>query len=99
MYKVITLTSSDDQKITIDQKSAERSGLLKGLDYEEEKSEIPLLDFRGDVVKKVVEYLIHYQSTEPRELPKPLPSANLLDVTDVWDVSFLESVDLVLPLI
>jgi len=95
MSKVITLTSSDAQKITIDQKSAERSGLLKGLmqDYQED-SDVPLPDVRGDVLKKVVEYLIHYQNAEPRELPKPLPSANLLDVTDEWDISFLGSVDL-----
>ncbi len=95
MSKVITLTSSDAQKITIDQKSAERSGLLKGLmqDYQED-SDVPLPDVRGDVLKKVVEYLIHYQSAEPKELPKPLPSANLLDVTDEWDISFLGSVDL-----
>lgn len=95
MSKVITLTSSDGQKHTIDEKSAERSNLLKGLisDYTED-TDIPMPDIRGDVLKKVVEYLIKYKDTEPKEIPKPLPSNNLLDVTDEWDVSFLNSIDL-----
>jgi S-phase kinase-associated protein 1 len=95
MSKTIALTSSDGIKIQIDEKSAERSNLLKGLiqDYSED-SEIPMPDIRGDVLKKVVEYLSHYKESEPKEIPKPLPSANLLDVTDDWDVTFINSVDL-----
>ena len=91
----LTLTSSDGQKIQIDNKSAERSGLLKGLlaDYSED-TDIPMPDIRGDILKKVVEYLIQYKDKEPKELPKPLPSANLLDVTDEWDVTFINGVDL-----
>jgi S-phase kinase-associated protein 1 len=95
MSKIITMTSSDGQKITIDEKSAERSSLMKGLiqDYTE-NSDIPMPDIRGEVLKKVVEYLTHYNESEPKEIPKPLPSANLLDVTDEWDVTFINSVDL-----
>jgi S-phase kinase-associated protein 1 len=95
MSKTIVLTSSDGIKVTIEEKSAERSNLLKGLiqDYSED-SEIPMPDIRGDVLKKVVEYLSHYRESEPKEIPKPLPSANLLDVTDDWDVTFINSVDL-----
>jgi len=89
------MTSSDGQKITIDEKSAERSSLMKGLiqDYTE-NSDIPMPDIRGEVLKKVVEYLTHYNESDPKEIPKPLPSANLLDVTDEWDVTFINSVDL-----
>lgn len=95
MSKIITMTSSDGQKITIDEKSAERSSLMKGLiqDYTE-NSDIPMPDIRGEVLKKVVEYLTHYNDSDPKEIPKPLPSANLLDVTDEWDVTFINSVDL-----
>ena len=95
MSKIITMISSDGQKITIDEKSAERSSLMKGLiqDYTE-NSDIPMPDIRGEVLKKVVEYLTHYNESDPKEIPKPLPSANLLDVTDEWDVTFINSVDL-----
>ena len=95
MSKTITLTSSDGQKVPIDDKSSERSNLLKGLkeDYTED-TDIPMPDIRGDVLKKVVDYLVHYKESEPKEIPKPLPSPNLLDVTDEWDVTFINSVDL-----
>jgi len=95
MSRVITLTSSDAQKITIDEKSAERSELLKGLlqDYTE-NSDVSITEIKGEVLKKIVEYLTHYKETDPKEIPKPLPSANLLDVTDEWDVTYINSVDL-----
>lgn len=95
MSKPLTLTSSDGIKVTIDEKSASRSTVIKGLlqDFQEDR-EIPMPEVRGDVLKKVVEYLIHYRDSEPREIPKPLPSANLIEVTDEWDVTFINAIDL-----
>jgi S-phase kinase-associated protein 1 len=95
MSKPLILTSSDGIKVSIDEKSASRSTLVKGLlqDYQEEK-DIPMPEVRGDVLKKVVEYLIHYKDSEPREIPKPLPSANLVENTDEWDANFINSIDL-----
>jgi S-phase kinase-associated protein 1 len=81
--------------VAINEKSCGKSNLLKGLiqDYTED-TDIPMPDIKGDVLKKVVEYLTHYKETDPKEIPKPLPSANLLDVTDEWDVAYINSVDL-----
>lgn len=95
MSKTLTLTSSDNAKVTIDSKSAERSFLLKNLlqDYTED-SDIPMPDIKGDILKKCVEYMTHYKDTEPRDIPKPLPSPNLLDVTDEWDVNYISGIDL-----
>jgi S-phase kinase-associated protein 1 len=95
MSKIINLISSDGVKVSIDEKSAQRSQLLKGLvqDYQGE-NEIPMPDIRGDVLKKVVEYLVHYKETEPKEIPKPLPTSNLNEVTDEWDVNFINGIDL-----
>lgn len=95
MSKTITLISSDGQKVSIDEKSCGKSNLLKGLmqDYSED-TDIPMPDIKGDVLKKVVEYLTHYQDSDPKEIPKPLPSANLLDVAEEWDVNYINSVDL-----
>ena len=91
----LTLTSSDNQKIQIDSKSAERSHLLKGLiaDYNQ-KDDIPLPDIKYDILKKVVEYLAHYKEKEPQQIPKPLPSQDLKEVTDEWDVNFINGMDL-----
>ena len=95
MSKTLILTSFDNISVPIDFKSAERSSLLKGLlqDYTDD-STIPMPDIRGDILKKCVEYLVKYKDTEPKEIPKPLPSANLTDVTDEWDVNFIGGVDL-----
>ena len=95
MSKNLTLTSSDNQKIQIDSKSAERSHLLKGLiaDYNQ-KDDIPLPDIKYDILKKVVEYLAHYKDKEPQQIPKPLPSQDLKEVTDEWDVNFINGMDL-----
>ena len=91
----LNLVSSDNQKIQIDSKSAERSQLLKGLleDYDQ-KDEIPLPDIKFDILKKVVEYLTFYKDKTPREIPKPLPSPNLAEVTDEWDVNFINGIEL-----
>jgi len=95
MSKTLTLISSDAVKIQIDSKAAERSNLLKGLiqDYSED-SEIPMHEVKGDVLKKVVEYLNHWSNGEPKEIPRPLPSNNLKEATDEWDAEFIESIDI-----
>ena len=95
MSKVITLTSSDGVKVAIDSKSAERSQLLKGLlqDYTEE-DDVPMTEIRGDILKKCVEFMTHYKDIEPKEIPRPLPSPNLLDVASEWDVNFISGIDL-----
>ena len=96
MRKIITMISSDGQNILIDEKSVQRSSLLKGLIHytQDSVAPLPMPDVRGEVLNKIVEYLTHYMESEPKEIPKPLPSANLLDVTDEWDVTFINSVDL-----
>ena len=91
----LTLSSADSQKIQIDSVSAVRSQLLKGLigDYDP-KDEIPLPDIKSDILTKIVEYLTHYKDKEPREIPKPLPSPNLAEVVDEWDVKFINEIEL-----
>ena len=93
--KEINLLSSDNQKIQIGMKVAEKSGLLKGLlaDYSGD-SDIPLPDVKSDILQKVVEYLTYYKDTEPKEIPKPLPTANLSDVIDKWDLEFINKIEL-----
>ena len=92
MSKVLTLCSSENVKISLESKAAERSNLLKGLiqDYTED-TDITLPEIKTDILKKCVEYLNHYKEKEPKEIPKPLPSPNLLDVTDEWDVNFINT--------
>ena len=95
MQKTLTLTSSDGIKVTIDSKSAEKSGLLRGLimDYSED-CDIPVPSITGEVLKKVIEWLIHWKDEEPKAIAKPLPSANLKDVTEEWNADFINVTEL-----
>ena len=91
----IVLTSADNQKIELDFKSAERSQLLKDLLVNnKDNKEILLPDIKYNILKKVVEYLTYYKDKEPAQIPKPLPSANLIEFTNEWDVNFINSIEL-----
>jgi len=66
MSKIITMISSDGQKVTIDEKSAERSTVLKGvIECCPEDSDVPM-NVRGEVLEKVVEYLTYYNDSNPK---------------------------------
>ena len=93
----LVLVSSDNQKIELDTESAQKSHLLKGLmtDFNSQQQEpIQLPDIKYDILKKVVEYLIYYKDKTPKDIPKPMPSANLSEVIDEWDVNFINSIEL-----
>ena len=91
----IVLTSADNQKIELDFKSAERSQLLKDLLVNnKDNKEILLPDIKYNILKKVVEYLTYYKDKEPSQIPKPLPSANLNEFINEWDVNFINSMEL-----
>ncbi len=93
----LVLVSSDNQKIELDTESAQKSHLLKGLmtDFNSQQQEpIQLPDIKYDILKKVVEYLTYYKDKTPKDIPKPMPSANLSEVIDEWDVNFINSIEL-----
>ena len=91
----LVLVSSDNQKIEIDTESAQKSLLLKGLisDFNAQEP-IQLPDIKYDILKKVVEYLTYYKDKTPKDIPKPMPSSNLNEVIDEWDVSFINGIEL-----
>ena len=92
----LVLVSSDNQKIEIDSESAQKSHLLKGLmtDFNSSQEPIPIPDIKADILKKVVEYLTYYKGKNPKDIPKPMPSANLSEIIDEWDVKFINGIEL-----
>lgn len=96
MSRNLTCTSSDGDKFTIDEKSAQRSGLLKGLfeDYKDDMEDTPMADISSLILKKVFEYLEHYKESDPKEIPRPLPSADMATVCSEWDIKFLSDLEL-----
>ena len=95
MQKTLTLISSDNKKVHIDSKSAERSLLLRGLiqDYSED-TDIPIHDINGEILSKIVDWLVHWRDNEPRTIPKPLPSADFKEATEEWNVEWISKFSL-----
>ena len=94
--EIITLISSDNHKIEIDLKSAQKSSLLKQkiLESNNKNFEIQLNEIKYDILKKIVEYLNYYKNKTPKEIPKPTPSEDLNSFLDDWDFEFINNIDL-----
>lgn len=90
--RTFVLVSSNGIKEEIDEKSALRSGLIRDLLADYSNEEISLPEISGDVLKMIVKYLKHYRDHEPQVIPKPHPLNDLKEVTDEWDVDYINSV-------
>lgn len=90
--KTITLISSDNQSFTISFKAASRSKLVKDMctDYEDQV-EFPMRNIHSSSLSKIIEYLEHYQDSEPKEIPKPLKDSQIETILDEWDLTYINS--------
>ena len=88
----ITLKSSDGQQFQIDVKSAKRSTYIADL-IEEYKGETEFLipEVEAKILKKIVEYLIHYKDSEPKEIKRPLKDSKIEKILDKWDYNYITS--------
>ena len=99
--KKITLVSSDGEKVEISSKAVQRSVLVKGIieDYPDD-AEVPLNNVKSSILKKIKEYLEHYQDSEPKEIERPLASQNYQECVDAWDYEFINvDLDLIFEII
>ena len=92
----IILISSDNHKIEIDSKSAQKSSLLKKqlLDSNKTKEEMKLKNIKFDILKKVADFLEYYKNRPTKKIAKPTPSENLNAFLDDWDLQFITSINL-----
>ena len=90
----VVLISADEQKIEIDIESAKHSDLLLPLIGDNSQPDPIPTDVKSDILKKIVEYLTHYKGAELKNIPKPLPSSNLSDSIDEWDINFINGIEL-----
>ena len=87
---MITLVSSDGVKMQITAKAAQKSQLLKAiLEDNSDDIELPLDNIKSNILKKIKEYLDHYQDTEPKKIERPLASVNYHECVDTWDFEFI----------
>ena len=85
----------------ISAKAAQRSQLVKGIieDYPDD-AEVPLNNVKSGILKKIKEYLEHYQDSDPKEIERPLASQNYQDCVEAWDYEFINvDLDLIFEII
>ena len=95
--ETLTLISSDNHKIEIDSKSAQKSTILKKKMSEKNQNnnnEMQLNTIKYDILKRIVEYLNYYKNKTVKEVPKPTPSENLSTFLDEWDLQYVNSMNL-----
>ena len=88
--KTITLVSNDGIKKEVKKELIMKAGLVKNLiqDYPED-TEIPIKDVKGEILEKILEFLVHYEKEEPQEIAKPLKSNDFKKCVPEWDYNFI----------
>ena len=88
----VIMISSDGQRFEISAKAAMRSQLMKDIiiGNTQEEIEVKANSVKGDILKKVVEYLEHYKNEKPRKIEQPFQSQNFKECVDEWDYDFID---------
>ena len=88
--KIITLISKERNREEISLKTAFRSELIQNILKINTSIREIYLDLEIEIIKKIKEYLEHYENKEPKKIEKPLPSNNLKEYVDEWDYNFID---------
>lgn len=90
------IKSKDGQTFEVDEKCLGNSKVLKDLinDFPEADKELPVNEVDGKCLEKVIEYLKHHETEKAKEIPKPLPSADLKPLLSEWDFNFINPLKL-----
>jgi S-phase kinase-associated protein 1 len=87
----LTLKSQDGVTIEVKKDIAMHSELIQTMwSGDQTETEIPLPNVRGEILKKVVEFMEYHHENPMKEIEKPLKSANMRDVVLEWDATFVE---------
>ena len=85
------LKSSDGKTFEVNEKILSTSKFFKDLinDYPQPDQEITINQVDGKNLEKIIEYLKHYETEKPKEIPKPLPNNDLKSILSEWDYNFI----------
>ena len=87
----LKLVSQELEKITVPRKVALMSELVRTMsEGDKDEKEIPLPNVKSAVLRKVVTYLQYHVDNPPKEIEKPLKSANMNEVVAQWDADFCD---------
>ena len=98
----VIMISLDGEQFELSTKAAMRSQLVKDSidESKEDTIEFTANKVKGNILKKVVEYLEHYKDKEPKEIERPLPSSNFSECVDKWDFDFMDiTLDLIFEIL
>ena len=92
---MIKLKSSDGEIFEVEENYLNKSKVLCELkDFLKPDEELHVKEVEGKTLSKVIEYLKHHVNEEPKEIPKPLPSADLKPLLSEWDYNYISSFSL-----
>lgn len=87
----LQLVSQEQEKFTVSKKVANMSELVKTMsDGDKDEKEIPLPNVKSAVLSKVVHYMTYHSENAPKDIEKPLKSANMAEVVTQWDADFVD---------
>ena len=91
----IKLKSKDEKEFSISEKAVKRSKLIEGIieDYQDNKI-IPLPDVDGKILEKIIEYLNHYENSEPKIIKKPLKNYKMKKAFEKWDYDYINNMNI-----
>ena len=90
------LKSSDGEIFKVDKEVLDRSKILKELanDFPDEEADLPINEVDSKNLKKIIEFMEHYKNSNPKEIPKPLPTHDLKTILDDWDYNYINGLSL-----
>ena len=90
------LKSSDGETFKVDKAVLEKSKILKELanDFPDEEADLPINEVDSKNLKKIIGFMEHYKNSNPKEIPKPLPTHDLKTILDDWDYNYINGLNL-----
>ena len=91
---LIKIKSKEGEIFSLEEKSLEKSKVLKELINDYPDQEIPLNEVDSKTLKKIIEYLKHYTNENPKEIKTPLENGDLKPLIPEFDYKFVSSLTL-----
>ena len=87
----LKLKSSEGEIFAVPKKICMMSLLIKTMaEGDQEADDIPLLNVKSAILKKVIEYMRYHADNPPKDIEKPLRSPNMAEVVSQWDADFID---------
>jgi S-phase kinase-associated protein 1 len=89
--KLKLIAQEESESYPVSRKVALQSELIKTMvEGDKDEKEIPLPNVKGPVLKKVIDYMTYHAEHPPKEIEKPLKSANMADVVCKFDADYVD---------